>query len=112
MTKTRSIPCDPAVKPPRPNRRPALAAASPPAALAPPGPKAKPKAPTKGDLLIVLLQRDGGVTATQMAEATGWQLHSVRGFIAGTVKKKLGRTIATEKVDGQTVYRIVDEAAA
>jgi hypothetical protein len=86
----------------------------PPGAKASAKPALKPKTrrPTKGDLLITLLQRPDGVTAAQMAEATGWQLHSVRGFIAGAVKRKLGHTVTTQKLDGQTVYRISDEAAA
>jgi hypothetical protein len=84
------------------------AADAPPRRAAPP----KTKTPTKGDLLVTLLRDPGGVTAAKMAEATGWQIHSVRGFIAGSVKKKLGLKVATEKVDGQTVYRVVDEAAA
>ena len=39
-------------------------------------------------------------------EATGWQAHSVRGAIAGQIRKKLGLAVATEKVEGLTVYRI------
>ena len=59
-----------------------------------------------------MLRRPEGVTAAKMSEATGWQLHSVRGFIAGSVKKKLGLVVSTEKVDGHTIYRIVEEAQA
>jgi hypothetical protein len=88
--------------------KPRVAKAGP----AKPALKPKTRRPTKGHLLITLLQRPDGVTAAQMAEATGWQLHSVRGFIAGAVKRKLGHTVTTQKLDGQTVYRISDEAAA
>ena len=109
MTSSPSITRDGARKSTR-KKRPPVAPTTPPAPAAPS--QAQSKAPTKGELLIVLLRRPDGVTAAQMSEATGWQLHSVRGFIAGTVKKKLGLVVATEKVDGQTVYRVVDEAAA
>ena len=71
----------------------------------------KQKAPTKGDMLVALLRRPGGITAAQMAEATGWKIHTARAFIS--VRKKLGIAIRAEKGDGgNTVYRIIDEAAA
>ena len=56
--------------------------------------------------VVALLRRPEGATAAQIMEATGWQAHSVRGAIAGQIRKKLGLAVATEKVEGLTVYRI------
>jgi hypothetical protein len=61
--------------------------------------------------ILALLSRPEGATLAQMQEATGWQAHSVRGAVAGTIKKKLGRTVTSEKVEGTRVYRIATEAA-
>jgi hypothetical protein len=44
-----------------------------------------------------------------MMRATGWQPHSVRGFLAGVVKRKLGLNLASEKTKSGWVYRIVGE---
>ena len=64
---------------------------------------------TKQSLLIDLLSRQTGATIAEIAEATGWQAHSVRGAISGALKKKLGFAIASEKVAGRgRVYRIVE----
>jgi len=62
---------------------------------------------TKQALLIGLLRRPEGATIAEIVEATGWQAHTVRGAIAGALKKKLGLTIASEKDEtrGRT-YRI------
>jgi len=62
---------------------------------------------TKQATLIELLQRPEGATLEQMVEATGWQQHTVRGCMAGALKKKLGLSIVSEKTDGQQrTYRI------
>src|SRR5207247_5681114 len=52
---------------------------------------------SKQALLIDLLGRDNGATIAELVEATRWQPHSIRGAISGTLKKKLGLAIATEK---------------
>ena len=62
---------------------------------------------TKHDRVLTLLTRRDGATIPEMMEATNWQQHSVRGFLAGTVKKKLGFALASSKADGELRrYRI------
>jgi hypothetical protein len=62
---------------------------------------------TKQAVLIELLSRAEGATLAQMTEATGWQIHTVRGAMAGALKKKLGLEITSEKQTGtDRVYRI------
>ncbi len=62
---------------------------------------------TKHDRILTLLTRRDGATIPEMMEASGWQQHSVRGFLAGTVKKKLGFPLTSSKTDGELRrYRI------
>ena len=61
--------------------------------------------------IIELLQRPEGVTIAAVMAATGWQQHSVRGFFAGAVRKKLGLTLVSDKVGDERVYRIVPPQA-
>jgi hypothetical protein len=73
---------------------------------------AEPKAPklrngTKQALMIAMLRRPEGATVEQIAEATGWARHTVRGAMAGALKKKLGLTITSEKTEGAArIYRL------
>jgi hypothetical protein len=61
---------------------------------------------TKQAALIALLQRDEGATIQEMVAATGWLPHTVRGALAGALKKRLGIEIASEKVEERgRVYR-------
>ncbi|CCB66644.1 DUF3489 domain-containing protein [Hyphomicrobium sp. MC1] len=62
---------------------------------------------TKHDRVLTLLTRREGATIPEMMEATDWQQHSVRGFLAGTVKRKLGFTLTSKKLEGELRrYRI------
>jgi predicted ArsR family transcriptional regulator len=67
----------------------------------------QPRTNTKQATVTKMLQRSGGATLDELAEATGWQPHSVRGVMSGTLKKKLKLKITNEKVEGRgRVYRI------
>ncbi len=63
---------------------------------------------TKKQIAIALLQRSKGASIAEMQRAMGWQEHSVRGFLAATVKKMEGVTLTSEKPDdGPRRYRVV-----
>ena len=67
---------------------------------------------TKQAVLIELLRRAEGATLPQMTEATGWQVHTLRGAMAGALKKKLRLEITSEKQPGSDrIYRITNQAA-
>ena len=55
---------------------------------------------TKYALLLQLLSRPDGASIEDMMQATGWQQHSVRGYLAGTVKKKMGLPLTSSKAEG------------
>jgi len=61
---------------------------------------------SKQSRVIAMLQSPTGTTIGAMMKATGWQQHSVRGFLAGVVRKRLKLKLGSEKVDGQRVYQI------
>ena len=64
------------------------------------------RAGTKQSVLIELLSRRDGATIAEAVNATGWQPHSVRGAISGTLKKKLGLAVTSDKIEGRgRVYR-------
>jgi hypothetical protein len=79
------------------------------AALSAKATKASPsrrKPDSKQDQILALLRQPGGATLDGLVKATGWQKHSVRGFLAGTVRKKLKLPLLSLKIDGIRTYRI------
>ncbi len=64
------------------------------------GARARPSQ-TKTQTCLALLDRPEGASIAEMQDVTGWQPHSVRGFLAGTVKKMPGLTLASEKTPDQ-----------
>jgi hypothetical protein len=80
-----------------------------PSEVAQPTPAAQgPKG--KLGVFVSLLGQPGGATLEVMQAATGWQAHSVRGAIAGSIKKKFGFSVTSEKTEAGRVYRIVEAA--
>src|SRR6266702_4275882 len=89
------------------------------ASSAAPVPAAKPSQPSAGvsrskkadsgskqSRVIAMLQSPLGATIAAMMKATGWQQHSVRGFLAGVVRKRLKLKLGSKKVDGERVHQI------
>jgi hypothetical protein len=70
------------------------------------------KTDSKQDRIVALLQRPSGATLDALVKETQWQKHSVRGFLAGTVRKKLKLPLLSEKIDGVRTYRIGTANAA
>lgn len=93
MTKQKKTTTRPITRGAKPRTQPAQAAAAP---------------KTKLGRLEGMLRRAEGATIGQIAKALDWQMHSVRGAISGSLKKKQGLTVAAEKTaDGERVYRII-----
>ena len=67
-------------------------------------PKGEPG--SKQDSVVAMLKSPVGATIDAMMKATGWQQHSVRGFLAGVVRKRLKLKLGSKKLDGERVYQI------
>jgi hypothetical protein len=93
-------------------RSPRLAQTEAPAAKPSPLAEANSPRPHKADpgskqsRVIAMLQSPAGTTIPAMMKATGWQQHSVRGFLAGVVRKRLKLKLGSKKVDGIRIYQI------
>ena len=61
---------------------------------------------SKQSRLLAMLQSPAGATIAAMMKGTGWQQHSVRGFLTGVVRKRLKLNLVSKKVDGKRVYRL------
>src|SRR5688572_24589336 len=83
------------------------------AAVKPAGKKAskpiKETARTKKAIVLEMLRREQGATIDELAKSTGWQNHSIRGFLSGTVTKKMGLRVESSKREtGERTYRITE----
>ena len=58
-----------------------------------------------------MLSKPAGATVPAIVKSTGWQPHSVRGFFAGVIRKKLGLNLQSTETDGKRIYRIVAKTA-
>ena len=74
--------------------------------------KSTPRPDTKHNRIVAMLRAPAGATIAAMMTATDWQQHSVRGFLAGVVRRKLGLNLTSDQTDKGRVYRIRDGKAS
>jgi hypothetical protein len=79
-----------------------------PARTTPASRKSAARSETKRARIIAMLRTPAGATIAAMMTATDWQQHSVRGFLAGVVRRKLGLNLVSEPTDAGRIYRIRD----
>ncbi len=103
MTKAKSKTKATARSTMRKTAKPKFGARSTPTSL-----KTASKPDTKHTRIVAMLRSPGGATIAAIMTATEWQQHSVRGFLAGVVRKKLGLNLISEVTDKGRVYRIRD----
>lgn len=114
--ETRPAPAESNPKQPRPvaaesaaKRKAAASKRKPASPLSKPAQKTRlaSRPQSKQDRVVALLRRTEGVTVAAVIKATGWQKHSVHGFFAGVVRKKLGLNLVSAETDGKRVYRVI-----
>ena len=86
--------------------------AASPARSAPASSKSASRPNTKHSRIVAMLRAPAGATIASIMTATDWQQHSIRGFLAGVVRKKLGLNLTSEQTDKGRVYRIKDDKAS
>jgi hypothetical protein len=107
MAKPKSQPKSAARRTVRKTGKPASRKRAAPASLKPAA-----RSTNKHDRIIAMLRTPAGATIASLVTATKWQQHSVRGFLAGVVRKKLGLNLVSEIGDKGRVYRIKDGKAS
>jgi hypothetical protein len=76
------------------------------------GAASNPKSPSKQEAVVSMLRQAKGVTIAAIMEVTDWKQHSVRGFLAAVIKKKLKLKLTSEKVGRDRIYRVAKSGTA